>query len=194
MQVCCPVCDAEFPIEAGFIEGDGKRLAALLAEAEPALGRALVGYLRLFKPAKTALRVTRAAKLAGELLDLVRAGEVSRAGSTRRTAPGLWIAGIEQMLATRDRLRLPLSGHGYLAEVVFALADRADAAIERQREEDRRVGRGREGSATNAGAPLPASALLAGEIDYARRMVEYGAWTPEESDAHIAKARQKHTA
>lgn len=45
------------------------------------------------------------------------------------------------MLAQRDRLSLPLDPHGCLRAVVFGLADQADAAAERRKEADARVGK-----------------------------------------------------
>ncbi len=61
MRITCPNCCESYPIDAGFADDDGKRLAALFAGMEPVLGRAVIGYLRLFRPAKTALRTVRAA-------------------------------------------------------------------------------------------------------------------------------------
>jgi len=78
MHVVCPCCNSDFPIEAGLIEIDGKRLATVMAELDPSVGRALIGYLRLFKPAKSALRMSRAAKIARDVADLVAAGDVCR--------------------------------------------------------------------------------------------------------------------
>lgn len=44
MRVHCPSCGEDFPLDAGFLEADGKRLAALLAGMEPALGRTVVAW------------------------------------------------------------------------------------------------------------------------------------------------------
>jgi len=125
MQIQCPCCGEQFPVEAGFADADGKRLAALLAGIEPKLGRAVVGYLRLFSPAKRGLRMTRAIKLVEELLDLVNAGTVqkdARTNDTKPAPPRLWAAGIEQMVTGRDRLQLPLENHNYLRAVVWGIA------------------------------------------------------------------------
>lgn len=141
MKLTCPSCGAEYPIEAGLLEDDGKRLAAILGEMEPTLARAAISYLRLFKPTKTALRTTRAIKLLQELLALVRVGTVCRdeRGGLRRPAPiAAWVAGIEQMLQQPGRLQLPLSNHNYLRQVVYGLADAADAKAERQHEKELR--------------------------------------------------------
>lgn len=152
MNLNCPCCGADFPIEAGLAEGDGKRLAALLAGVEPDLGRALVGYLRLFKPAKTSLRMARAVKLATEVVDIVREGNVKHGHQPSRRAPSaLWAQGVNAVLDGRDRLTLPLTGHGLLCKIVYGLADKADAEAERARHEQTK--RGHRPGATPAAPP-----------------------------------------
>ncbi|MDH1211096.1 hypothetical protein N5C38_08515 [Pseudomonas chengduensis] len=125
MQLQCPCCGEQFPIEAGFADADGKKLAAMLAGLDPKLGRAVLNYLRLFSPAKRGLRMTRAIKLLEELLDLVNAGTVqkdARTNDSKPAPPRIWTAGIEQMLIARDRLTLPLENHNYLRAVVYGIA------------------------------------------------------------------------
>lgn len=144
MHVTCPSCHEAFPIAAGFLEADGKRLAALLAEMEPVLGRAVLSYLRLFKPAKQGLRTSKAVKLVAELDALVREGSVcrdERTSARRAATAAMWAQGIEQMLQQTERLTLPLANHHYLRAIVYGIADQADAASERQREADKRAGR-----------------------------------------------------
>lgn len=124
MRVHCPSCNEQFPLEAGFADDDGKRLAALFVEMEPRFGRAVLAYLRLFSPAKRGLRMTRAIRLIAELMDLVNQGTVTRDARTNERKPAtvaMWAAGIEQMLAQRDRLQLPLENHNYLRAVVWGI-------------------------------------------------------------------------
>ena len=112
-------------MEAGFLDDEGKRLAAQFADIEPRLGRAILGYLRLFSPAKRGLRTTRAIKLVEELMVAVNAGSVTRDARTadsKPASPAMWTAGIDQMLAQRERLTLPLDNHHYLRAVVFGIA------------------------------------------------------------------------
>ena len=112
MQLQCPCCGEQFPHEAGFADEDGKRLAALLAGVEPKLGRAVLNYLRLFSPASRGLRTTKAIKLVEELVGLIESGQVQRDARTNDAKPApprLWTAGIEQMIAQRERLSLPLT-------------------------------------------------------------------------------------
>ncbi len=198
MQLTCPTCHDRFPIAAGFLDDDGKRLAAQLAGMEPVLGRAVIGYLRLFKPAKQGLRSARAVKIVAELEALVRTGSVCRdeRGGVRRPAtPDTWAAGIEQMLAEADKLTLPLGNHNYLRAIVYSLADKADAAGERQREADKRAGRHLESaSGKRTNMPSDASERLALHNALARVQadLDLGLITPNVADTRKAEARKAH--
>lgn len=141
IHVMCPCCATQFPLEAGLIEDDAKRLAKLCADLEPAVARAALGYLRLFKPAKQALRVSRAVLILTDLSTLIHSGRISkddRSGLYRPALAAHWIAGMEQMLAPGLRLELPLKNHNYLRAIVYGLADVADAKAEQQRDKDAR--------------------------------------------------------
>jgi len=112
MRMTCPECGAQAHVSAFFVEDDGKRLAGLFAEMEPVLGRAVLGYLGLFKPGRQALRLSRAVKLTQGLLALVNTGTVcrdERGGVRRAASPGVWAQGIEAML-TRRATQLPARG------------------------------------------------------------------------------------
>jgi len=186
MHVVCPCCNSDFPIEAGLIEIDGKRLATVMAELDPSVGRALIGYLRLFKPAKSALRMSRAAKIARDVADLVAAGDVCRdeRGSVRRAStPSLWAQGMEQMASQRDRLTLPIDSHGYLRAIVFGLADKADAAAERSREDQLRSGRRPTNRLQQTASKLDAA------TSFAASMFDLGQRSREEADEYVAKVR-----
>lgn len=185
IQLTCPCCQTQFPIEAGLLDDDGKRLAAVFAAMEPDLARALLGYLRLHKPATRALSQRRAARLVAEVVELVGLGEVTRNGATRPAPPQVWVQAMEQMLEGRERLRLPLSGHGYLLEVAFGQADKIDAQAEKAREERMRSGR-RADSATPA-QETPLQRKLA----WLRQQLNYGALTQEQFEAEVAAARAK---
>jgi hypothetical protein len=132
VNVTCPSCQLCFPLEAGLIERDGKALAALMAELAPDLGRAALAYLALHKPTKRALKLGRAARIVGELIDLVHAGTISWKGDQVRTSPWVWIAGIERLVDQRDELSLPLSGHGLLRACVHKLATSTEFRAQRE--------------------------------------------------------------
>lgn len=125
MRLSCPCCGQHFPLEAGFAEADGKRLAALFTQCEPKLGRALLDYLRLFSAPSRNLRLPKAIALVEELLALVETGVVqrdARSPDSRTASTAHWVMGMEHMLSSRERLTLPLDSHRYLRAVVWGLA------------------------------------------------------------------------
>lgn len=190
----CPHCAFQSDIEAFFADDEGKRLASVLADLPPECARAVLAYLRLFKPAKTGLRMARAVKLAGEVASLVGAGSVckdERGGVRRPATPAMWAQGIEQMLANRDRLSLPLESHGYLRAVVYGIADSVDAAAERQKHTDAQVGKHlREGSGKTPAARKESP--LQAQLTWIGQMADVGAFTPEQADLERAKAKEKY--
>lgn len=195
MIVTCLNCGFEFPIEAGLVEGDAKRLGVVLAGMEPVLGRATPVYLRLWKPAKTALRLARAVKIAHELAALAAAGTVcrdERSGVRRPAGPALWAEGIEIMASQRERLVLPLTSHGYLREVVFGLADKADAAAEKQREQAARDGRGTGRTGAHSPSPARDEDPLQSTIAWIRGLVRYGQLSQADGEQQIQAAIERH--
>lgn len=191
MRICCPSCGESYPIAAGLADDDGKRLAALFADMEPVLGRAVIGYLRLFKPAKTALRTARAIKIVEDLMALVRAGSVcrdERGGLRRPASPAIWAAGIEQMLAAPGKLTLPLANHHYLRAIVFGLAEQADAARERTTEADLRAGKRRAGPSDEVMSESP----LQNHLAWLRQQLEYGSIDQAQFQAQADAAKREH--
>jgi len=191
MHATCPTCGEAFPIGAGFHEADGKRFGMLLAGMEPALGRAVIEYLPLFNPAKQKLRLAKAVKLVEALDALVREGTVCRDERTSVRLPATvaqWVTGIEQTLAQRARLTLPLQNHHYLRSIVYGIADQAAATQERQTEANKRAGRHLEPASVDATtrANLVAlnDALRGIESD-----VRLGLLSPEKAAERTAKAK-----
>ncbi|MGH8053551.1 MAG: hypothetical protein ACREP4_06500 [Stenotrophomonas sp.] len=194
MLASCPHCAFQAEVEAFFMDDDGKRLAAVVAELPPECGRAVLAYLRLFKPHKTSLRAARAVKLSREIADLIKTGSVckdERSGIRRPATPSMWALGIEQMLSQRDRLSLPLESHGYLRAVVYGIADSADAITERQREEDAR--KGKHLSPAMGITPSPNEETpLQRQLAWITRNAELGMITPEQAEQERASARQRY--
>ncbi|HEY4294535.1 hypothetical protein [Luteibacter sp.] len=195
INVTCPACSTAFPIEAGLVEGDAKRLALVVAEMEPIVARAALAYLRLFKPAKTTLRLTKAAAVLAELEELVNAAQVcadERSGMRRAATPAMWAAGMEQMLNNRADLNLPLGNHNYLRKVVYALADQPAAHAERKGEVERRAGHHRVGTGTGISPPQPPEDPLKRDLAWLEKQYEYGAISKEERDERQSAARAKY--
>ncbi|KAF1692741.1 hypothetical protein CSC62_13990 [Pseudoxanthomonas jiangsuensis] len=193
MRATCPDCGAQAHLSAFFVEDDGKRLAALLAEMQPELGRAVIAYLGLFKPPKNALRLSRAVKLVQELAALVATGDVckdERTGVRRPATPTTWAIGIETMLAQRAALSLPLESHGYLRAVVYGLADKADAAAERQREESARAGRHL--TSPVATTPAPGNSPYENHMRWIKQTEDAGGFTAAEAEEERRKTRERY--
>lgn len=142
MQVKCPACNAAFSLEAALAI-DAGRSALMQALAMPApLARGLAAYLGLFRASNRAIHFDRVERLLAELHPMLEAQQVSRNGATRSAPLAIWQAGFDRMAELRDtgKLDLPLKSHGYLLEIVFSLADKAEAAAERQVEKSRQRG------------------------------------------------------
>lgn len=126
MKLQCPCCDALFNIEEGFTAIDGKKLAALLASVEPSLGKTIIAYLNLFSAPKRGLKMAKAIKLVEDLMALVNAGTVTRdarSNDIKKATTPMWVAGIEQMLESRNKLTIPLNNHNYLRAIVWSIAN-----------------------------------------------------------------------
>ena len=125
MQVRCPSCGAEMSLEA-VIDNDAAAQALTLALSITPLGKLIVRYLAMFRPAKSKLSWPRVVTLLGELMPMIESQRIERNGTLYEAPHEVWCAAIEQMLATRDagRLQTPLKSHGYLLEVIISEAAR----------------------------------------------------------------------
>lgn len=177
---CCPSCGFSGDLEAFLIEPEAKRAIARVAAIEPALGRVLAPYLRLFGNGKRGVQLRRAVKLIDELVALVEVGTVcrdERVGVRRAATVAMWAQGVEQVVANPPSGAL--QNHHYLRAVVFGIADSADAAAERAAEESRKAGRNR--------APIKAEPedKAGARRAFARQMVDLGTWTQEKADEYL---------
>lgn len=154
MKTACPACGAASSLDA-IIGHEGARAAVMVALQCPApLGNLLVQYLGLFRPAQRQLSFERVASLLGELLPQIQSGKIERSGRIWSAPQDYWQRAIEEMLAKRDKLTLPLKGHGYLLAVIEGYSNKAEAKVE-QREEDRKAGRTQIGGLYQPPAPSP---------------------------------------
>lgn len=122
MQLTCPACATRYPIEAALTDEAARQAVATALQLPAPLGDHLLRYLGLFRPAKRALAWDRAGRLLSELLEMIHAGRIERKGRSWAAPESAWLAALEQMLARRDRLDLPLSGHNYLLTIVCDVA------------------------------------------------------------------------
>lgn len=162
MKVVCPCCGATLSIEALLTDGDARAAvqAALLLPGQ--LGGLILRYIALFRSETRALSWSRVAKLMTELNDSISARQVERSGVTYAAPLELWQHAMDEMLAKRDKLQLPLKTHGYLFEVVAGMAGKAAGIKEIKHEKELR-NRPREGAADNTGAQQISKKTLFGK-------------------------------
>ena len=134
MKTRCPCCGASASLEVLITHDEARSLMVALAGISDELAKAALRYLGLFRPGERDLSWARAAKLLGELVPLIQAGEITR---KRQIYP----APREAWIEARDsgRLTPPLTSHGFLLEnLTFwtpdktagaALAPAADTAL-----------------------------------------------------------------
>lgn len=139
MKVVCPCCAAEYDLDVAINEANARRFMALLREFPAAFIGPLIQYLRLHKPAKSALTWTKMLKVSRELAPMVSGARVVRNGSTWVAPVDLWVSCAEGLVNNPPGdLRLPLKGNGYLIAIVAGQAEKAAAAAENDRERERR--------------------------------------------------------
>lgn len=137
MKLVCPACGSVNSLDS-LIGHDGARAAlAELAALSGPLAGAVLRYLALFRPAKRQLSFDRVASLLAELNPMILAARIERNGRTYAAPREVWVGAIDSILASRDRLTLPLKSHGYLLEVIVGQTQKAEAAAETKREASR---------------------------------------------------------
>lgn len=184
---CCPSCGFSGEIEAFLVDPEARRAIARVAALEPAIGKLVGPYLRLFANGKRGVQLRRAVALIDELAALIDTGEVcrdERVGVRRPASPAMWAAGMDQMIGQPPSG--PLKNHHYLRAIVFGLADSADAQAERAREQNARAGRRVSGAETRV-VDDPVTIALS----WTRQQMELGGMTQDEADAYVAKIRGK---
>lgn len=146
MRLVCPCCGAMNSLEA--LINDGKARAAVSAAlALPAgIGDRVIRYLGLFRPQQRGLSWDRVTRILEELNGAIVAAEVQRDGKTYPAPADVWAMALDEVLDRRDKLDLPLAGHGYLFEIVAATSRKSTERRLQQQEWDEERARARQGS------------------------------------------------
>lgn len=140
MKLNCPNCGEHLTL-AALIEHDAAREAIMLALQFPApLGKSLMQYVSLFKPAQRVLSMDRFASILGEILPMIQAAQIERGGRAYPAPQAYWQQAIEVMISGRDKLTLPLKSHGYLLSIIAGFAEKNDAKAEKATEQGRKYG------------------------------------------------------
>lgn len=139
-DLACPVCGAELDLATVFAAHVDHQALERLVNAGFPIGSYLLRYIGLHKPPKQALTLRKKFKLLAELLPDLERQRIARAGRDWVAPKANWALAIDQMVHTAHSggLDLPLKGHGYLYAVLQKMADKAEAAQERQAEADKR--------------------------------------------------------
>lgn len=141
MKTRCPACGAVASLEVLLTHDDARSLMVALAGISDELAKAALRYLGLFRPGERDLSWARAAKLLGELVPLIQAGEITRKRQSYPAPREAWVWAFNRVIEARDSGKLipPLTSHGFLLEnLTFwtpdktsgtALAPAADTAL-----------------------------------------------------------------
>lgn len=140
MRLSCPSCHAELTLDVLMQHEAARRAVARLAQVSLPFGALTLQYLALFKPASRALSIDRMVRLIEELLPDIERKAIARNGREWDADIETWRAALQVVLDMRDagNLRLPLTGHGLLLQVIANMAEKVEADHERRREQGRR--------------------------------------------------------
>lgn len=135
MRLTCPACGATSSLDA-LVGHEAARSILVQALEQTQVGKRLIRYVALFRPAQRQLSWERTASLLGELLDMVREARIERHGRIWAAPSEVWIEAIDEILKRRDegKLTVPLKSHGYLLEIITGQAGKAEAAAETGKE------------------------------------------------------------
>jgi hypothetical protein len=130
VKTACPACGATFSLDT-ILGNEGAREAVMAALAMPApIGKLLVQYLALFRPAQRQLSFDRVANLLNELLPMISTASIERNGRTWSAPQEYWSMALSEMIAKRDNLTLPLKSHGYLLAIIEGYSNKAETKKE----------------------------------------------------------------
>lgn len=140
IQLTCPSCHAGFTLDVLFSHEAARRAFARLAQIGLPFGALTLQYLALFRPESRALSIDKLVRLVEQLLPDIQRGAITHRGRDWEAGVETWRAAIDVLLAKRaaNKLRLPLTSHALLYEVMSGMAELVEAAAERDVEESRR--------------------------------------------------------
>lgn len=192
----CASCGAEESLDAlllRMIDDDTTRrlIADLICQSIP-LGVLVVRYLRLHKPAKQRLRLSKVQALLGELVPVIKSGQLTRAGRDWAISIEQWREALHAVFSAEQKgaLNLPLEGNGYLYQIAMRLANQDEARAEQERETDRRHRGSVSGPGTHAAA-IAAAAISQAPALHTVPSVAVGSIAVREAKARMAAIRNR---
>lgn len=112
----CPICKSQLYLQQLIEDDAGREVMATLAKLDKHLGRQLMEYIALFRPVKSDLSLSRAAKLLSEVLALSNNHDALREAAYQ-TASSIKAKRIDGSNVQ------PLKNHNYLKQVLNTVAD-----------------------------------------------------------------------
>jgi len=137
MKLVCPACGSVNSLDSLVGHAGARDAMAELAALSGPFASAVLRYLALFRPEKRQLSLDRVASLLAELNPMILSARIERNGRSYAAPREVWIGAIDSILASRDRLTLPLKSHGYLLEIIISQIHKAEQAAETKREAGR---------------------------------------------------------
>ena len=153
LSAACPSCATEIGLDAfmrlAINDEQMRGLVADLVAVSLPMSADVLRYLRLFKPAKQALKTETVRRVLAELAPAIKSGQIEARGRLWACPADGWRAGFAAVFAAADagKLKTPLAGNAYLFGVLANMADQLEAKAETQREAERR-------NPTHAGASV----------------------------------------
>lgn len=137
-RVLCPHCGNRFDLLDALNHADARRFIELLTQLPPDVIRPYYSYLKLFKPAKQALRWSKVLKLTEELAPMIKDATIKRNGILYRVPTQQWAQVLTDLAEQPPKtLTLPLDGHGYLLSILANQAEQHAAKTEYKQEQQR---------------------------------------------------------
>lgn len=120
MKTRCPACGAENSLDSLVANDDARQFLKMLVALDDGLVRLAVRYLGLFRPTSRPLSWDRMSRLLGEIVPDIQAGIIRRNGVEHPAPISAWVWAVGQIMDARSSgcLKLPLTTHGYLYEVI----------------------------------------------------------------------------
>lgn len=177
MKLCrCPVCHSDIHLDALLEDDAGREMLGIITNLRGNNARALVSYIGLFRPEKSALSNGRALKLIQEILEMYQPSPLL-AHALNET--------VQAVMKNRRETRniQALSNHNYLKKVyegakpLFAVVrnEQGKSAVESAEKlaEDKRI---------DAIQYIERYAAI-GQLDLVKHMPEYAIWLEWKNDA-----------
>ncbi len=120
MHTKCPNCGAVNSLDSLITNAEASAAVIAAAGLSGELGKLVIRYCGLFRPAKSQLSFARLAALLNQLLPDIKAQRIERDGKVYDAPLDAWLHAMQVMLTKRDNneLNLPLKSHGYLYEII----------------------------------------------------------------------------